>query len=264
METSNALRRTRRRVVKKIGGRILWSLEKIIEKGSKVPNTPFLDAKDFPWVRQLEENWRVMQAEVRGVLKRSGDIPGFQDISRDQLVLTDDDRWKTFFLYGMGYRLDANCALCPETTRLVSQIPGMTTAFFSILAPGKHIPAHRGLFKGFVRYHLGLIVPREKEKCRIRVDDTIRHWEEGKSLLFDDTYDHEVWNETSETRVVLFVDVKRPLAPGARQLNDTIIRLVRASDYVQDARRNQEAWSQALARNNAESSARPAREVHSS
>ncbi len=184
-----------------------------------------------------------MQAEVRRILERVHDIPGFQDISKDQRVLTTDDRWKTFFLYGMGYRLDENCARCPETTRLVSQIPGMTTAFFSILAPGKHIPHHRGLFNGFIRYHLGLIVPRDKENCRIRVEHTIRHWEEGKSMVFDDTFDHEVWNDTDETRVILFVDVKRPLVPAVALLNDAVINLVKASDYVQDARRNQEEWS---------------------
>lgn len=246
MSAPSAIRQARRRVVNKIGGRVLWSLEKIIEKGSAVPTTPFLDPAAFPWIRPLEEDWKPMQTEVLQVLEHRQDIPGFQDISKDQRVLTTDDRWKTFFLYGMGYRLDENCAQCPVTARLVSQIPGMTTAFFSILAPGKHIPAHRGLFKGFIRYHLGLVVPREKEQCRIRVHDTVRYWEEGKSLLFDDTYDHEVWNDTDETRVVLFVDVKRPLSPGVSLLNDAVINLVRASDYVQDARRNQEAWSQRL------------------
>ncbi len=91
------------------------------------------------------------------------------------------------------------------------EIPGMTTAMFSILSPRKHILDHRGPYKGVLRYHLGLIVPREAERCRIRVGEDIRHWEEGKSLIFDDTFNHEVWNDTDETRVVLFVDVLRPL-----------------------------------------------------
>ena len=95
------------------------------------------------------------------------------------------------------------------------EIPGMTTAMFSILSPRKHILDHRGPYKGVLRYHLGLIVPEDAERCRIRVGEDVRHWEEGKSMIFDDTFNHEVWNDTDETRVVLFVDVLRPLPfPG--------------------------------------------------
>ena len=67
-------------------------------------------------------------------------LPNFQDISTDQYNLTDDDRWKTYFLWGYGFQSEANCARCPETTRLVESIPGMETAMFSILAPQKRIP----------------------------------------------------------------------------------------------------------------------------
>ncbi len=91
------------------------------------------------------------------------------------------------------------------------EIPGMTTAMFSILSPRKHILPHRGPYKGVLRYHLGLIVPQDAEACRIRVGEDIRHWEAGRSMVFDDTFNHEVWNDTDETRVVLFVDVLRPL-----------------------------------------------------
>jgi len=96
-----------------------------------------------------------------------------------------------------------NCARCPETTRLIENIPGMKTAFFSILAPGKYIPEHRGLYKGFIRYHLGIKVPKPFNQCGIKVDGEIRHWEEGKSLIFDDTFTHEAWNLSEEFRVVL-------------------------------------------------------------
>ena len=98
----------------------------------------------MPWIPALEARWRDIRAELDRVLQRPEDIPNFQDISRDQVNITQDDRWKTFFLYGYGYRMDSHCALCPETTRLVESIPGMYTAFFSVLSPGKHIPLHRG------------------------------------------------------------------------------------------------------------------------
>ena len=99
------------------------------------------------------------------------------------------------------------------------EIPGMKTAMFSILSPRKHILDHRGPYKGVLRYHLGLIVPEDAESCRIRVGEDFRHWEEGKSMIFDDTFNHEVWNDTDETRVVLFVDVLRPLPEPEATIN---------------------------------------------
>jgi hypothetical protein len=68
-------------------------------------------------------------------------IPAFHTISKDQRSITSDDRWRTYFFFGMGYKAEKNCARCPETTRMLEEIPGMRTAFFSILEPGKHIPA---------------------------------------------------------------------------------------------------------------------------
>ncbi len=119
-------------------------------------------------------------------------IPNFQDISVDQRAITTDNKWKTYFIYGFGYKAEKNCQRCPETTRLIEEVPGMKTAFFSILSPGKHIPEHRGLYKGFLRYHLGLMVPEPRSQCWIRVNGQQAVWEEGKSMMFDDTYPHEV------------------------------------------------------------------------
>lgn len=228
--------------LKVLGGKLLWTFERVVAAGSLVGNSPILEADLFGWVRRLEENWLVIRHELEGVLRHYDRIPNFQEISTDQTALTTDDKWKTFFFYGMGYKADGNCARCPETTRLIEQIPGMTTAFFSILSPHKHIPAHRGLYKGFLRYHLGLIVPEPRAACRLRVADQIVHWEEGKSIIFDDTYDHEVWNDTDGIRVVLFLDVIRPLRFPFDVLNRGIIAGVRLSGYVQSARRNFEHW----------------------
>jgi aspartyl/asparaginyl beta-hydroxylase len=80
----------------------------------------------------------------------------------------------------------------------------MKTAFFSILAPGKHIPVHRGPYQRAIRAHLGLIIPDPKERCRIRVGNQFAHWNEGEVMVFDDSYVHEVWNDTDGIRVVLF------------------------------------------------------------
>ena len=169
-------------------------------------------------------------------------LPNFQDISTDQYNLTDDDRWKTYFFYGYGFKAGKNVERCPNTARLVESIPGMKTAMFSILSPHKHIPAHGGPYKGVLRYHLALKVPGPPGACRIRVGEETREWVEGRSLVFDDVYEHEAWNDSEGTRVVLFVDFVRPLPAPAKWLNDVVIKAIGISPFVLDAKRNQEAW----------------------
>ena len=131
------------------------------------------------------------------------------------------------------FRSDANCERCPETTRLVEHVPGMQTAMFSILAPGKHIPPHDGPYKGVLRYHLGLLVPEPEDRVGIRVGGQPATWAEGESLVFDDTFVHEAWNDTDGTRVVLFVDFKRPLAGIPRLVNEAILKVIH--DYTSEA-----------------------------
>lgn len=231
-----------------IGFWIIKRLENVIRRYSLLGNPPFFDTRQVPWVPALEANWETIRQELEQVLQHRERLPNFQDISRDQRSLTQDDRWKTFFLYGYGYKMEGNCERCPETTRLVESIPGMFTAFFSILEPGKTIREHRGPYNGLLRAHLGLLVPEPRENCRIRVGDQIRSWEPGKCMIFDDTYRHQVWNETDGTRVVLFLDVQRPLAWPGRLLNKVVLRLIRWSPFIQDARRNHRAWEQGLER----------------
>jgi beta-hydroxylase len=156
--------------------------------------------------------------------------------------LTDDDRWKTFFFYGYGFKAGKNVDRCPDTDRLLGEIPGMTTAMFSILSPHKKIPPHGGPYKGVLRYHLGLLVPDPVDACGIRVGQDIRQWREGQSLVFDDTFEHEAWNDTDGVRVVLFVDFKRPLRGPARWLNEIVLKVIGVSPFIQDAKSRHNAW----------------------
>jgi ornithine lipid ester-linked acyl 2-hydroxylase len=224
------------------GERILAPVERFIGRRSLVGDEAFFPLERFPWVEHIEANWQTIRAELEGVLQDREALPNFQDISKDQIEITDDDRWKTFFIYGYGFQADLGVQMCPRTAALMREIPGMTTAMLSILSPRKHILDHRGPYKGVLRYHLGLIVPREKERCRIRVGEELRHWEQGQSMIFDDTFNHEVWNDTDETRVVLFVDVLRPLPFPESLINRLIIKAIAVSPFVQDAKRNQRAW----------------------
>lgn len=225
-----------------VGERILAPVERFIGGRSLVGDATFFPLEGFPWVAHVERNWTVIREELERVLEDREALPNFQEISKDQIEITDDDRWKTYFLYGYGFEAKLGTETCPRTAALMREIPGMTTAMFSILSPRKHILDHRGPYKGVLRYHLGLIVPRDAESCRIRVGGDFRHWREGESMIFDDTFNHEVWNDTDETRVVLFVDVLRPLPPPWSQINRAIVRAIGYSPFVLDAKRNQEAW----------------------
>ena len=117
-------------------------------------------------------------------------------------------------------------------------MPNLQTAWFSILGPGYHIPAHRGVSKGIVRAHLGLIIPKEAEKCRMRVGDTINVWRPGEIFVFDDTYEHEVWNDTEEERVILLFDFDRPMRFWGRLVNSTFVRLMKLTAYYQEPKKN--------------------------
>lgn len=225
-----------------LGERILAPIERFIGRRSLVGDGAFLALERFPWVDRVERNWEVIREELEHVLEDREALPNFQDISKDQIEITDDDRWKTFFLYGYGFEAKLGVEMCPRTAALMREVPGMTTAMFSILSPRKHILDHRGPYKGVLRYHLGLIVPEDAESCRIRVGEDYRHWEEGKSMIFDDTFNHEVWNDTDDTRVVLFVDVLRPLPAPWSTINKLIVKAIGYSPFVLDAKRNHEAW----------------------
>src|SRR5205085_8299898 len=236
----------------KAGERILAPIERFIGKRSLVGDATFFPLERFDWVKHIEENWMVIREEAEALLDDRDALANFQEISKDQIEITDDDRWKTFFLYGYGFKAKLGIEMCPRTAALMREIPGMTTAMISILSPRKHILDHRGPYKGVLRYHLGLIVPKDAEACRIRVGEDVRHWEEGKSMIFDDTFNHEVWNDTDETRVVLFVDVLRPLPSPESEINRAIIKAIGLSPFVLDAKRNQEAWERSfLARSRA-------------
>ena len=225
---------------------IIKRVEQVLIRFSLVGATPFLAPSAFAWVETLEANWKVIRAELDQVLKTPERIPNFQDISTDQANITRDDKWKSYFLYGYGYKMPDNCKQCPETTRIIEAIPGMFTAFFSVLAPGKHIPRHRGPYRGLLRGHLALVVPEPREACWIEVGDVTTPWEEGRCIVFDDTYKHRVENNTDGVRVVLFLDVLRPLKFPASLLNRIILQLIRLSPFIQDARRNQVAWEKRL------------------
>lgn len=218
--------------------------DSLIASSSLVPNDPVLDVRDFPWTQHLRDNWQAIRDEATAAAM-GNNSPSLSIISPDHRAIAPVNKWRSFFLWGYGYSVEENLERCPVTTATVAMIPGLNSAFFSILAPGTHIPAHRGVTKSLITCHLGLIVPRDGD-VRMRVDDRIVRWAEGETLVFDDTYDHEVWNDTGHTRVVLLIQIRRPLRNPGKWIADTFLNLIRRSAFVQEARENVMAWNRAM------------------
>ena len=223
-------------------GSFIRMVEWLNVRFSKVGNPPIYDNATFPWVAGIDANWKTIRAELDQVMERREELPSFHELIPELETITKDDQWKTFFLAGYGLESKENAKRCPETIRLLKKIPGMKTAFFSILSPNKHIPPHKGPYNGVLRYHLGLLIPSPKEKCRIRIDDEIRHWEEGESIVFDDTFNHQVWNDTSGHRAVLFVDFVRPVRFPFNLLNKLIVSAAAFAPFIKEAEIKHKKW----------------------
>jgi aspartyl/asparaginyl beta-hydroxylase (cupin superfamily) len=136
-----------------------------------------------------------------------------------------------FFLEAMGRKAQANRQLCPRTAALVERVPNVFQAFFSILEGGKSLPAHRSPYWGYLRYHLAMEVPNGSPAPRMRVNDRWLSWHEGKGVLFDDSWEHELINENPELRSVLIVDIARPTNAFGR-LVDFLTRYVMRHTYA--------------------------------
>jgi beta-hydroxylase len=233
-----------RPLIVRVGKHLRGGFDRLIAASSLVANDPVLDVRDFAWTATLRDEWRAIRDEALAVAQGQA-APSLATISPDHRAIAEVGKWRSFFLWGYGYAIDENLARCPRTRALVERIPGLNSAFFSILAPGTHIPAHRGVTKGLITCHLGLIVPRDGD-VRMRVADRVVRWAEGETLVFDDTYDHEVWNDTRGTRVVLLVQFERPLRNPGKWFADLFLGFVRRSAFVQDARANIGRWNAAV------------------
>jgi beta-hydroxylase len=234
----------KRPIIIRYGKYLRGFFDRLIASSSLVSNDPVLDVRDFAWTQHLRDNWQAIRDEAIAAAL-GNNSPSLSSISPDHRAIAPVNMWRSFFLWGYGYRIEENIAACPVTTATVAKVPNLNSAFFSILAPGTHIPAHRGVTKGLITCHLGLIVPRDGD-VRMRVDDRIVRWAEGETLVFDDTYDHEVWNDTDHTRVILLIQFRRPLRNPGKWISDTFLNVLRRSAFVQEARDNVTAWNKAM------------------
>jgi beta-hydroxylase len=209
----------------------------------KIAGNPMVyGAGTFPWEAGLERATPAILSELAAVLNRQAELPSFREIVKDVDLATSDELWKTFFLCGYGVKSERNIQSCPRTWEAVKAIPGLKTAMFSIMEPGTHLPAHRGPYNGVLRAHLGLIIPEPSQDVAIRVGEVLCHWRAGKVIVFDDAYEHEAWNHTGATRVVLFIDFVKPLRFPASVVNWCLLTFALFSPFVREATENQSSW----------------------
>ncbi|MDA7966879.1 aspartyl/asparaginyl beta-hydroxylase domain-containing protein [Ruegeria sp.] len=176
---------------------------------SRVPTTPYVDPALFPELKPLQDNWKTIRDEAQslndqGAIKASDDL---DDIGFNSFFKTG---WTRFYLKWYGSSLGSAKELCPVTTQMVEQIPSIKGAMFTALPPGARLVRHRDPFAGSLRYHMGLSTPND-DQCFIDVDGTKYSWRDGEVVMFDETYIHHAENETDANRIVLFLDIKRPV-----------------------------------------------------
>ena len=232
----------RRPLVMRLGLWLQPRINTVSARHSKIGNHSFYPTHAFPWIAALEANWETIRAEALAVTQDLSKVPPLAEISPDHRRIAPAGLWRSFFLYGYGYRVPENCAAAPVTAALVRKVPGLNSALFSILKPGTHIPAHTGVSKSLLTCHLGLRVPAARERCRMRVGEEVTLWDEGRAFVFDDMVNHEVWNDTDEVRIVLLIQFRRPMRLVGRVLGELFLWGVRRSRFVQDARRGVQQW----------------------
>ncbi len=172
----------------------------------------------FPHATSFQSRWQELQAEADQVAANLLKVPRFHELLPSQAPISanDDRDWRMFVLKAYGVPVARNLARCPVLAQLLAEHSEVLSASFSFLAPGKHIPEHHGPFRGIVRFHLGLRVPQDRAGLQgtiLRIDGTDHRLGDGDTLLWDDTYRHEVWNRTDELRVALLLDVRRDRLP---------------------------------------------------
>jgi aspartyl/asparaginyl beta-hydroxylase (cupin superfamily) len=168
--------------------------------------TPFPDPADFPSARVLEDHYETIKGELMDLLAERERLA---EHSRTE-GLVDEGWWKEFRFYHGGRPYPDNHQRCPRTAEILESIPDRTPmgkVFFSVAGPHTHIEPHCGPNNIRLRCHLGMIIPEGSE---IRSGEEKRVWQEGKVLMLDDSFEHEVWNRSDEERAVLIVDVWHP------------------------------------------------------
>lgn len=169
------------------------------------------NTNDHEWTKKFRDNYQVVLSEYTTFRNKVKSIPNQSSIGFFGNI-DKSNKWKSVFLKLTGKDTEISEHF-PETMKLLDDCNSIN-AFFSVFEPGTLLDYHTGPYKGVIRYHLGLVVPKDYQNCYLKIIDekgteNKLHWEVGKDLMFDDIYPHMAYNNTIEERVILFVDIKR-------------------------------------------------------
>jgi aspartyl/asparaginyl beta-hydroxylase (cupin superfamily) len=191
-----------------------------------LPAREFYPRAEFPWLEQLEAATADIREEFERVFAEDAAslepyIAYPQGVPLDQWAeLNHSRRWSVFYLWRDGKPLEDHLRRCPRTAQLLASLPLLDiqgyapTVFFSILDAKSHIPAHTGVTNTRVIVHVPLIIP---PGCRFRVGSTTREWQPGAAWVFDDTIEHEAWNDSDVPRAILILDIWNPYLTAAER-----------------------------------------------
>ena len=238
--------RPKRPLLYRIGKRSRFLLDRLIARSSLIGTGPIIDPSELPWTAELSGQWRTIRAEAERLMPGLGEIPPLGVMSPSHGGIAGGDHWRAFFLYGYGYKVEKNCARCPETAKIVEQIPDLNTAFFSILSPGTRIDPHTGPTKGLVTCHLGILVPPDGS-CRMRHRRPRGRLGRGRMPGLRrhlPARGHPRWGQRRASSCSSRSG-DRSKFPG-RQIADLFLAGIRRSHFVQEARTNMDKWEQAL------------------
>lgn len=208
------------------GVRKVYQHEPLLLHYPRLPAIPFYPRELFPWLAELEAATPMIQAELAALpAARLDEFSPYIQIPADAPVnqweaLNHSRHWSSLFLWKDGERQAAVCDACPQTAALLQRLPMAhqaefaPTAMFSALEGGTHIPPHTGSTNTRLLCHLPLVLPGP---ARFRVGNETREWKLGQAWIFDDTIEHEAWNDADALRVILIFDVWNPyLEPGEK------------------------------------------------
>jgi beta-hydroxylase len=212
--------------------------------------------EDYPELRSFEAGYADIRRECEQLLAYRDQLTDISKLGGDYTSGgIHTIRWKAFMLKS-GRFIEENCALAPNTAAILRRTPSVCNAFFSILEPRQYITPHFGYYKGFVRYHLGVVIPDDNANnaCWLRVnadaDDNARcdkslidrgekyYWHNGRGVVFDDTNLHDAANDSDQVRVVLWLDVARKLPAALAAYNRALLSVAFYEPSIRRFREN--------------------------
>jgi ornithine lipid ester-linked acyl 2-hydroxylase len=244
-------------LVKKIGSMLTEEKTKLkalinhvferAERAGLIPHLPafWRDYHDeYPHLKVLEDNYETICRECLELIARKEQLVDIEALAGE---FTKGGihaiQWKFFMFKSLDFFIEENCVHCPGTAAVLRTIPGLSTAFFSVLDPNQYIAPHWGYWRGFLRYHLGVIIPKNNEDktCFLRINNDWEdndkqdialiekgekyYWHNGEGVIFDDNFLHDAANDSDEVRVVLWLDLEKKMPWYLHLLNRLAIAI---------------------------------------